>query len=305
MDSGMSVSPVAADGATVAATVPPNKGSAPSKAFPLPAILWFLALLIVLFLPVIKPMVTEWVVDEDMGYAFFVPLVAGYIVWLDRDKILATPVKPCWPALALVVWAFLQMLIGFLGAIFFVQETAFVVAIIGVIWTVGGTAVLRKVLFPALLLLFMIKIPLFIYQQMTIPLQSLAAQVATWGLQTIGIPVWREGNVLNLASKPLEVVEACSGIRSLLSLAFLAIAYGRLFESRMWVRLTLLVSTVPIAIICNSARITLTGILTEYKPEIAEGAYHAFEGWVIFMFELVVLLSFHRLLTRFGKHKDA
>jgi len=136
-------------------------------------------------------------------------------------------------------------------------------------------------------------------------LQSMAASLAAGALNLIGIPVLQLGNTLNLPTRSLEVVEACSGIRSLLSLTFLAVAYGRLCETRLWVKLALLVSTVPIAIVCNASRITLTGILTEYKPEIAEGAYHAFEGWVIFMFELVVLLSFHRLLTRFGKKAHA
>jgi exosortase len=103
----------------------------------------------------------------------------------------------------------------------------------------------------------------------------------------------------------LDVVDACSGIRSLLSLTFLSLAYGRLFETRTWVRIALLLATVPIAIACNAARITLTGILTEYKPEIADGIYHAFEGWVIFMFELAALLVFHRLLTRFTRRSHA
>jgi exosortase len=151
----------------------------------------------------------------------------------------------------------------------------------------------------------MIKLPLYVYQRMTIPLQTMATQVAAWGLEILGIPVLREGNVLILAEQRLDVVEACSGIRSLLSLAFLAVAYGRLFETRTWIKIALFVSTVPIAIVCNSARITLTGVLTQYKPEIAEGAYHAFEGWVIFMFELVVLLGFHRALNWFARRSHA
>jgi exosortase len=111
--------------------------------------------------------------------------------------------------------------------------------------------------------------------------------------------------VLQLADKRLEIVEACSGIRSLLSLTFLSVAYGRLFETKLWVKIALFVSTVPIAIACNAARITLTGVLTQYKPDIAEGAYHAFEGWVIFMFELMALLGFHRLLTWLGRRSHA
>lgn len=296
---GSSALPVAAEGAAVPAAVTPR------RELPLAAILWYLALLIVLFLPVLIPMVSEWVSDEDMGYALFVPVVAGYVVWLDRERILAAPVKPCWPAMALVVWGFCQMLLGFLGALSFVSRTAFLVAAVGVVWTIAGTAVLRTLVFPLILLLFMIRIPLYVYQQITLPLQSLATQVATAGLEFLGIAVMRDGNVLVLADRRLEVVEACSGIRSLLSLTFLSVAYGRLFETRVWVRIALLVSTVPIAIACNAARVTLTGVLTQYKPEIAEGAYHMFEGWVIFMFELVVLLGFHRLLVRFGRRSHA
>lgn len=298
MDLGVSVSQVA-QGSAVSPAVRPK------RELPVPAILWFLALLIVLFLPVLKPMVSEWISDDNMGYAFFVPLVAGYIVWVDRERILAAPVKPCWPALALVVWAFCQMLFGFLGALSFLSRGAFLVAAVGVVWTIAGTAVMRTLVFPAFLLLFMIRIPLYVYQQITLPLQMLATQVATMGLEILGIPVLRDGNVLELAGQRLEVVEACSGIRSLLSLMFLSVAYGRLFETKTWIKIGLVISTVPIAIGCNAARITLTGVLTQYKPEIAEGAFHAFEGWVIFMFEMVVLLAFHRLLTWFGRRVHA
>ena len=298
MDLGASVSPTA-EGKNVSIAVPPAPG------LPLLAIVWFLALLIVLFLPVLKPMVSEWMTDEDMGHAFFVPVVAAYIVWLDRDRILAAPVKPYWPALALVAWGFCQMVLGFLGADFFIARTAFLLGLVGVIWTVAGTAVLRTVAFPLFVLLFMIRIPLFIYQQITFPLQLLASETASRVLDLIGIPVLRDGNVLELASKRLEVVEACSGIRSLLSLTFLSVAYGRLFEKRLWVKIALFLSTVPIAIGCNAFRVTLTGVLTQYKPEIAEGAYHAFEGWVIFMVELVVFLGVHRLLVQFARRSDA
>jgi exosortase len=298
MDSGMSVSPVA-EGGAVSNTVQP------ARELPLPAIVWFLALLIVLFLPVLIPMVTEWLNDESMGHALFVPVIAGYIVWLDRERILAAPVKHCWPAMTLVAWGFCQMMLGFLGADFFVARTAFLIAIVGVIWTIAGTKVLRTLAFPLFLLLFMIRIPLFIYQQITFPLQSLASTVATQGLELLGIPVFRNGNVLSLADKQLEVVEACSGIRSLLSLTFLSVAYGRLFEKRLWVKIVLFLSTVPIAIICNAGRVTLTGVLTQYAPTFAEGAYHTFEGWVIFMVELVALLGVHRLLTGFAGRSHA
>jgi exosortase len=277
----------------------------PKLQLPFAAILFFAALLLLLYVPVLSPVVSQWNSDEDMGYGFFVVPVAAYIFWLDRERIMAAPVKPYWPALSLVVFGFCLMMLGFLGALSFVSRVAFVVTIIGVVWTVGGTAVLRAALFPILLLLFMFPIPLYAYQRMTLPLQSLAADLAAWGLDAIGIPVYQVGNVLNLPDHPLEVVEACSGIRSLLSLTFLAVAYGRLCEPRIWARIVLLLSTVPIAICCNACRIILTGIFTQYAPSIAEGTYHIFEGWVIFMFELVVLLGFHRILTRVGRKAHA
>ena len=288
----MSVSPAATEGGTVS-SAPQAKA-----ALPISAILFYSGLVILLFLPVLSDLIKQWMNDENMGYAFFVPLVAGYVVWLDRTHIMDAPVKPCWPALALVVWGFLQMLFGLLGALSFLSRTAFILTMVGVVWTIAGTAVIRTLIFPIVLLFFMVPIPLYVYQRMTIPLQTLATNLAAFGLETLGIPVSQDGNVLTLPDgHSLDVVDACSGIRSLLSLTFLSVAYGRLFETRRWIKIALIFATVPIAIACNAARITLTGILTEYKPDIAEGAYHAFEGWVIFMFELVTLLAFHRLVV--------
>lgn len=268
-------------------------------------IAWFLGLLIVLFFPVLKVMVKEWASDEDMGHAFFVPVVAGYIIWQGRQKLLSQPVKPFWPAIFLVIWGFCQMLLGFMGADFFIARTAFLISLVGVVWTMAGTAALRVLAFPLFLLLFMIRIPLFVYQQLTFPLQIFASQAATWCLQLIGIPVLRDGNILELPSQRLEVVEACSGIRSLLSLSFLSLAYAHFFDRRAWMKVVLFASTIPIAIAANAGRVTLTGIFSEYKKEWAEGVYHTFEGWVIFMLALLGLIAVHRLICRFTKSSHA
>jgi len=279
----------------------PKAVTAAASTLPWLVIAWFLALLIVLFFPVLVPMVKEWGFNEDMGHAFLVPLVAGYVVWQDRARILAQPLKPCWPALLLVVWSFCQMVLGFLGADFFVARTAFLEAIVGVIWTIAGTAVLRSLAFPLFLLAFMIRIPLFIYQKITFDLQLLASGLAEAALQAIGIPVLRTGNVLELPNRQLQVVEACSGIRSLLSLTFLSLAYSQFFDNRRWMKVVLVVATIPIAIGANSIRIIITGLLSEYKPEWADGAYHALEGWVIFMLALFALMAVHRLICRFQR----
>jgi len=266
---------------------------------------WFLALLIVVFFPVLSTMVKEWATLEEMGHAFFVPIVAGYIVWNDRERILKQPVRPCYPAAILIVWGFFQMVLGFLGADFFVARTAFLIAGIGVIWTLAGTKVLRSLAFPLFILLFMLRIPLFLYQQMTFPLQIFASKVATSALSLLGIPVMREGNILELPSQRLQVIEACSGIRSLLSLSFLSLVYAYFFDRRTWMRPVLFISTIPIAIIANSFRVTLTGVLSEYKKEWADGFFHSFEGWVIFMVALACLAAVHRLICRFTRTASA
>jgi exosortase len=274
--------------------------AAPAPALPLAPIAWFLGLLILLFLPVLKPMVSEWVSDESMGHAFFVPLVAGFIVWRERERIMAQPVKPFWPAILLVIWGFFQMMLGFLGADFFIARTAFLIAIVGVIWTLAGTRVLRSLAYPLFLLVFMIRIPLFVNQQITFPLQIFASKVAAGTLGLLGIPVLRNGNIIELASQQLQVVEACSGIRSLLSLAFLSFAYSYFFDHRVWMRIVLFLCTIPIAITTNSLRITITGVLSEFNTKLAEGVYHEFEGWVIFMLALIALVAVHRLICRFA-----
>jgi exosortase len=151
-----------------------------------------------------------------------------------------------------------------------------------------------KLAFPLLLPCFMVPIPAIIYNQITFPMQLFASRVADWALSSLGIPVLREGNILELASQRLNVVEACSGIRSLLSLSFLSLVYAWFFDKKVWMRAVLLVATLPIAIIANASRVTLTGLVSEYNPELARGVFHYASGWVIFMVALVILVVFHQ-----------
>lgn len=129
-------------------------------------------------------------------------------------------------------------------------------------------------------------------------MQLLASQVAETVLGWFGIPVLRDGNILELASQKLSVAEACSGIRSLLSLTFLSLVYAYFFDKRVWMRWVLLILTVPIAIIANSGRVTITGMLSEVNPELARGFFHSLEGWIIFMIALAMLLATHVILSR-------
>ncbi len=261
-------------------------------------ILFFGALLLLLFAPVIVGMAKEWSSDDDMGHGFFVPVVAGWVAWQKRDELSKIPVKTNNWGFLFLLWGGFQLFAGTLGVELFVARTAFLISLVGVILTVWGVAALRTLAFPLFLLAFMIRIPAIIFTQITFPLQLFASSVAETVLSLVGIPVFREGNILELPSQRLSVVEACSGIRSLLSLTFLSLVYGYVFERKNWLRIVLFFATVPIAIAANAFRVALTGILSEYKRELAEGFFHAAEGWVIFMIALMILVLLHQALNK-------
>jgi exosortase len=233
-----------------------------------------------------------------MGHGFFVPLIAAYIVWQRREELAAIVPEPNWWGLLVVALGGLQLVLGTLGAELFTTRMSFVITLIGVVWTLGGNVMLRKLAFPLFLLFFMLPIPAVIYSSATFKLQILASQLADGALTVLNIPVLREGNVLELPNQRLSVVDACSGIRSLLSLTFLSLVYGYFFERKTWVRVVLFFSTIPIAIVANASRVTMTGVITQVKPELAEGFFHEAEGWVIFMVALVILIVWHQILVR-------
>lgn len=262
------------------------------------AVGWFGVLLVVCYAPILAALVKNWNDDADMGHGFFVPIIAAYIAWLKRDEIANLPVRPNWWGLAIVIYGAFQMYIATLGAELFLARTSFVISIIGMVLLLGGTQYLRVFAFPLFLLFFMVPIPAIIYNRITFPLQIYASEAADSVLGLLGYAVLREGNILELPSQRLSVVEACSGIRSLLSLSFLALVYGYFFEKKTWVRVALFLSTIPIAMIANAARVTLTGILSEIKPELAEGFFHEFSGWVIFMIALAIMVGLHQLVIR-------
>ena len=149
----------------------------------------------------------------------------------------------------------------------------------------------------------MIPLPPVVFYQIAFPLQLLASRVGEMTLSSLAIPVLREGNVIVLSTTSLEVAEACSGIRSLLSLTFLSLVYGYFFDSKPWMRWLLLAATIPVAIAANAARVTLTGMISEYRVDLAQGLFHEFEGFVLFIVAVVLLISFHQLVNRIYKSR--
>lgn len=245
-------------------------------------------------------LVGQWWSDPNFSHGFFVPLFSAFVIWQERDRLAHLRPVPSWTG-AIVLLAGLGLLVvGRLGAELFLDRASLLIVLAGVIILFLGWNLFHALLFPWAFLLLMIPIPTILFNQITFPLQLLASKAAAAVLPVMGVPILREGNVINLPSMALEVAEACSGIRSLMSLVTLAIMYGYLMEKRLWVRWLLAIASVPIAVAANSFRIIGTGLLVQYwDADKAEGYFHASWGWIIFVISLVLLYAVHGLVNFF------
>jgi exosortase len=252
-----------------------------------------------LYGPVLLQMVIQWWQDPDYSHGFVVPIFVGYVLYLSRHKLRQIAIEPNNFGFVLMLASIGLLLVGTLGAELFVSRSSLLFLLAGMILFFAGWKILRAVAFPLMFLGLMIPLPALIFNQVTFPLQLLASRLASNCIEILGIPVLREGNVLVLPNYSLEVVEACSGIRSLMSLIALAVAYGYFVERRLWARITLVVLMLPIAVASNALRVVGAGMLTYFwGPHSAEGFFHLFQGWLIFISAVACMLLVHWLLSR-------
>jgi exosortase len=250
-----------------------------------------------LYWPTLVHLVGQWASDRDFSHGFFVPLFSGFVVWQDRDRLLRIPRQPSWSGAILLICALGTLIVGQMGAELFLSRCSLLLVLAGLVILFAGWKLFRAVLFAWAFLFLMVPIPAIIFNQITFPLQILASKVAAATLPIFGVPVLRQGNIMVLASMALEVADACSGIRSLMSLATLAIIYGYLMEPRLWVRYVLAAASVPIAVLANSFRVITTGLMVQYwDPEKAEGTFHTSWGWIVFVSSLAMLFGVHSLI---------
>ena len=272
-------------------------------------LLALLLLIAWLYASILARLALQWVgphSDPNFQHGIFVPIFALFVLWQDRKKLKAITSAPSWTGLPLVVLSLLVLVLGVRGADIFLPRVSLLILLTGLIILFRGWTFFRAVLFPWAFLILMIPIPALIMNRVTFPLQLLAAKLSTSLLELVGVAVHREGNIIWLASGPLDVAEACSGIRSLLTLVTLAIIYGYLMETRKWVRVVLALSAVPIAVAANSFRVFVTGLLVRYwDPEKAMGFFHTFEGWLVFVVALIMLFALHRLICLIWKSSPA
>lgn len=220
-----------------------------------------------------------------------------FVLWQKRAPLQTMPRAASSSGVLIVAVALAVLVVGELGAELFLARVSLLLLLAGLIVSFLGWSQFRAVLFPWAFLFLMLPIPAIIFNQITFPLQLLTSKLAAVVLPWFGVPVLREGNLIHLPAMALEVADACSGIRSLLSLATLSMIYGYLMESRISIRVLLAVASIPIAVAANSLRLVGTGLLVQYwDPEKAEGFFHTFSGWLIFVVSLVMLFLLHQLL---------
>jgi len=254
-------------------------------------------LLVLLYYRVAIKLVYDWSTLPDYSHGFLVPLFAAFLIWDKRKVLQATPVRQSWFGIPLIVFSLCVLILGVYGVELFISRMSFIFLMTGLIWTFFGSQMVRALRFPLLVLVLAIPFPAIIFNQITFPLQLLASRIASDILPLLGVPTLHEGNVIELPVMKLEVAEACSGIRSLMSLFTLAVFYGYFLERTNRRRILLALASIPIAVTANVARIVGTGLCVQYwDPDKALGFFHEFSGWVMFVISLACLYLVHRAM---------
>jgi len=244
----------------------------------------------------------DWMEDPNYSHGFLVPVASIWIIWLKRKALGVASAEPRNWGLAVIGLALMQFVAGTLGAENFVAYTSLLVLLAGVIAALFGTQLLRQLLFPIGWLVFMIPLPAIVFYSITFPLQLLASRMASGLLDLLQIPNLREGNVMYFSNYTIGVAEACSGIRSLITLMAFAVLLGYLRSMPIWARIVLALSSVPVALVVNAIRVASAGALGNYLGEKwAEGMFHTLSGMVLFLLALLALAGISSVLA-WGKH---
>jgi exosortase len=252
------------------------------------------ALVALVYCHVLAKLVIDWWRIPNYSHGFLVPIFALYLIWVKRKSLLTTRVTPSWLGIGVVAVALAMLVVGEFGAELFLSRTSLVLILSGLVLGFGGWQHLKALRFVVLVLFLAVPIPSVVFNEIALPLQLLASKLASVLLHLSDVPALREGNIIEIPAMKLEVAEACSGIRSLMSLFTFAVFYGYFFESTITRRAILACASVPIAIAANAVRIYGTGLCVQYwDADRALGFFHQFSGWVMFLVSLCSLSIVH------------
>lgn len=272
-----------------------------------PPLHWVLAALglaaaIATFYSGLRFMVVSWEQVEEYSYGYFIPVITAFLIWQRSDRLREMELHGAWSGLVLVALALLMGVVGEFSAVRLFSQYGFVVALFGLSVCCIGWRGTRVIAVPLAFLFFMIPLPQFLLRELSQSLQLISSEIGVALIRAFGISVFLEGNVIDLGSFKLQVVDACSGLRYLFPLMVLGLLAAYFFQAPWWKRALIVVSTVPLTIVINSLRIGLIGVTVEYwGPAMAEGLLHDFEGWFMFMICLVLLVGEMALLARIGR----
>jgi len=284
--------------------LPQNRMASSSAIYPVLLIALLVALAAAVFYEPLAELVRRWMAQEEYSHGFLIPVIVGWLIWSRRNALLGSVGTPSWAGPALVALAGALHILGKLSSLFILSQLGFIVALLGITLGTGGISLLRVMFVPIIFLLFAIPTPYFIDAVLSYRLQLISSELGTAFIRLFQIPVFLEGNVIDLGVYKLQVVDACSGLRYLYPLMSLGFLAAYLFQAPMWQRTLVFLSTIPITILMNSFRIGVVGLLVDnFGPQDADGFLHMFEGWIIFIACAGVLVGEMTLLTRYAGRK--
>jgi exosortase D (VPLPA-CTERM-specific) len=265
---------------------------------------FYLAVLVGLYYSSFSWMIGRDWNKDDYTYCYLMPFIILYILWEKRDKLAALPSSPAWTGLVVLGFGITFYWLGELGGEFYSMYLSFWLVIIGLCWLHLGWRKMRVIVFPLFLILTLFPPPNFIYNKISVQLKLISSEIGVSMMQTYGLSAYREGNVIDLGFTQLQVIDACSGLRYLIPLIVMGLLFAYFYRAPFWKKAVLVLSTIPLSILTNGLRIASVGILYQYwGPMVAEGFFHDFSGWFIFMASLGLLLGEMGVLKAFGKRK--
>jgi len=245
-------------------------------------------------------LIDDWSNDDNYSHGFLIPFITGYMIWQKKDDLKEIVLKPDNLGILVVLAGVMMHIVGNVGAELFVMRASIIVTLWGLILYLFGRKVGWLIIIPIVYLIFMIPLPSIIWNQIAFPLQLFAAKLSSQVIQMFGMPILREGNILHLSNTTLEVVDACSGLRSLNSLMALGGAFAYISLMYRWTQWALFLSAIPIAIAVNIIRLTITAFMARYiGPEAAHGFLHDMSGLLVFAVAFILLYLVYWVLDRF------
>jgi exosortase D (VPLPA-CTERM-specific) len=261
-------------------------------------------LAVVAFRGALIELVSRWTTQDEYSHGFLVPLVTAWLFWIRRDALLASVDRPAWTGTLFLLLAMLMHVIGQLSAIFIFSQLAFIIALLGIMLALGGFQLFKAAFVPITFLVFAIPLPYFIDASLSLELQLISSRLGVAFIDLFQIPVYLEGNLIDLGVYKLQVVDACSGLRYLFPLFSLSFLAAYLFQAPIRQRALVLFSSIPTTIVMNGFRIGIVGVTVDrWGPRMAEGVLHFFEGWIIFVASALLLLTEVYLLARLSRRR--